>query len=67
MAAYVMTLHFLIGHLLLRQYTVSYVDDDYDGGGGGGGGDDGDNDNVCNGSIIICLLVHGFCILQKCR
>jgi len=63
MNAYVMTLHFLIGHLLLRQYTISHDDDDDDGGGGGGG----DNDNVCKGSVMTCLLMCGFCILQKCR
>ena len=58
MNAYVMTLHLLIGHLLLRWYTISHDDDD-DGG--------GDNDNVCKGSIMTCLLIYGFCILQKCR
>jgi hypothetical protein len=64
MNAYVMTLHSLIGHLLLRGYTISHDDD---GGGGGGDDDDGGNDNVCKGSIMTCLLIYGFCILQKCR
>jgi hypothetical protein len=72
MNSYVMTLHFLIGHLLLRQYAISH-----DGGGGGGGGDGGDDDddddddgnngNICKGSIMTCLLIYGFCMLQKCR
>ena len=52
MNAYVMTLHFLIGHLLLRWHTISHDDDD-----------DGDNYNVCKGSIMTCLLIYGFCIL----
>jgi len=49
-----MTLHFLIGHLLLRWYTISHDDDD---------DDDGDNYNVSKGSIMTCLLMYGFCIL----
>jgi hypothetical protein len=63
MNAYVMTLHFLIGCLLLRQYTISHDDDD----GGGGGGGDGDNENICKGSIMTCVLMYGFYILQKYR